>query len=96
MTIIKPVITEKSMASASHGLFTFQVEIGATKSQVKQVVEAMFKVKVMGVNMLRRHVPSVSTGTKRLRGNPSKIKFATLRLVKGQTIDLFDQKNEKK
>lgn len=96
MTIIKPVITEKSMLLASRGLFTFQVEIDSTKSQVKQVVETMFKVKVIGVNILRRHVPSVSTGTKRLRGNSSKIKFATLRLVKGQTIDLFDQKNEKK
>ncbi len=96
MTIIKPVITEKSMLLASRGLFTFQVEIGATKSQVKQVVETMFKVKVIGVNILRRHVPAKSTGTKRLTGNPSKIKFATLRLVKGQTIDLFDQKNEKK
>ena len=96
MTIIKPVITEKSMLLASRGLFTFQVEIGATKSQVRQVVETMFKVKVIGINILRRHVPSVPTGTKRLTGNPSKIKFATLRLVKGQTIDLFDQKNEKK
>lgn len=96
MIIIKPVITEKSMLLASRGLFTFQVEIDSTKSQVKQVVETMFKVKVMGVNILRRHVPSVPTGTKRLRGNSSKIKFATLRLVKGQTIDLFDQKNEKK
>lgn len=95
MTIIRPVITEKSMMSAASGLFTFEVLIGSTKSQVKQVVESMFKVKVVGMNILRRHVPAKSTGSKRLTGNPSQLKFATLRLAKGQKIDLFDLKEEK-
>ena len=53
MTLLRPVITEKSMMSASRGLFTFEVLLGASKSQVKQAVESLFKVKVVGMNILR-------------------------------------------
>ncbi len=95
MTLIRPVITEKSMMSASRGLFTFEVLLGASKSQVKQAVESLFKVKVVGMNILRRHLPAKSTGSKRLTGNPGQAKYATLRLAKGQKIDLFDVKEEK-
>ena len=94
-SLIKPVITEKSMMAASTGLYTFQVLLGSTKPQIRTEVEASFKVKVTSVNILRRHVPAKATGSKRLTGNPSKTKFATLRLVKGQTIDLFDLKEDK-
>jgi ribosomal protein L23 len=94
-SIIRPVITEKSMMAAREGLYTFQVLLGSTKPQIRTEVEAAFKVKVTSVNMLRRHVPAKSTGSKRLTGNPSKTKFATLKLVKGQTIELFDLKESK-
>lgn len=96
MIIIKPVITEKSMLSASRGLYTFQVLLGATKSQVKSAVTSLFNVKVVSINILRRHIPAKSTGSKRLTGNSSQDKYAILRLAKGQKIDLFDQKDEKK
>ena len=95
MNIIKPVITEKSMRSAFNGLYTFQVELGTSKSQVKQEVESLFKVKVVSSNILRRHVPAKGTGSKRLLGNASQLKFATVRLAKGQAIELFDLKEEK-
>jgi large subunit ribosomal protein L23 len=95
MTLIKPIITEKSMMSASHGLYTFAVLLGSTKSQVKEAVASAFKVKVVSVHMLRRHVPAKATGSKRLKGNSSQVKYATLRLAKGQKIDLFDLKEEK-
>lgn len=94
-TIIRPVITEKSMLAASHGLYTFEVLLGSTKSQVKAVVEATFKVKVRASSILRRHVSAKSTGSKRLTGKPSQTKFAIVRLAKGQTIDLFDLKESK-
>lgn len=83
------------MGAARNGLYTFEVLLGSTKPQVKTEVESMFKVKVVSVNILRRHVPAKSTGSKRLTGNPSKTKYATLRLTKGQTIDLFDLKEDK-
>ena len=95
MTIIKPIITEKSMMAARSGLFTFQVKPEATKSQVKQVVTDMFKVNVLRVNMSVRHVPAKHTGAKRLAGNDGKTKFATVKVKAGQTIDLFDVKESK-
>lgn len=95
MTLIKPVITEKSMRAAQTGLYTFEVALSSTKSQVKAEVQVAFKVKVLGVSILRRHVPGKSTGSKRLTGNSSQTKFATLRLAKGQSIDLFDLKENK-
>lgn len=95
MTLIKPVITEKSMVAARNGLYTFQVLLGSTKPQVKTAINSAFKVKVTAVNILRRHVPGKATGSKRLTGNPGQTKYATVRLSQGQTIDLFDQKEDK-
>ena len=94
MILIKPVITEKSMRSAASGIYTFKVTLDSTKSSVKQAVESMFKVKVVSLNILRRHVSAKSTGSKRLTGNPSQTKFASLHLAKGQSIDLFDLKED--
>jgi ribosomal protein L23 len=55
----------------------------------------MFKVHVVALNILRRHVPAKSTGSKRLTGKPTQTKYATLRLKKGESIDLFDLKENK-
>lgn len=95
MTLIKPVITEKSMAHAASGLYTFEVLLGANKSKVKEAVNSTFKVKVVSLSILRRHIPAKGTGSKRLMGNASQKKYATVRLAKGQSIDLFDQKDTK-
>lgn len=90
--IIRPIITEKSMMSASRGLYTFEVLLGSTKSQVKQAINTTFNVHVTSITALRRHVPAKGTGSKRLMGNVSQQKFATVRLSKGESIELFDLK----
>ncbi len=95
MTIIKPIITEKSMAAARTGLFTFHVKNDATKSLVKQVVTDMFKVNVVRVNISVRHLTAKHTGPKRLAGSIGKAKYATVKLKSGQNIDLFDLKEKK-
>jgi len=95
MTLIRPVITEKSMFAASRGQFTFAVLLGSSKHQVKEAVESAFKVNVTSINILRRHVPARGTGSKRLVGNAGQDKFAILTLKKGQSIELFDLKEEK-
>lgn len=95
MTLIKPVITEKSMRAARLGLYTFDVLVGSGKSQIKHAIETAFKVKVVAINVLRRHVPGKGTGAKRLMGTASQIKHATVKLAKGQSIDLFDLKDDK-
>lgn len=95
MTLISPIITEKSMMAASRGQFTFAVLLGSSKHQVKEAVESAFKVHVTSINILRRHVPGKGTGPKRLLGSASQKKLATVTLKKGETIELFDLKEEK-
>lgn len=50
--IIKPVITEKSMAGAAEKKYTFKVAKTATKIDIARAVEEVFGVKVQKVNTL--------------------------------------------
>ena len=51
--ILKPVVTEKSMELMADKKYTFLVHTDATKSQVKEAVEKMFKgTKVASVNTM--------------------------------------------
>jgi large subunit ribosomal protein L23 len=48
--IRRPVVTEKGVtAKDEHGTLCFEVARDANKTQVKQAVEKLFKVKVAGV-----------------------------------------------
>lgn len=48
--IRRPMITEKALAAReSEGTLVFEVAANATKTEVKQAVEALFKVKVHAV-----------------------------------------------
>lgn len=51
--ILKPVITEKSMAGMADKKYTFYVHTEANKSQIKEAVEKMFDgAKVKSVNTI--------------------------------------------
>ena len=51
--ILKPVITEKSMAGMGEKKYTFLVHTEANKSQIKEAVEKMFEgTKVKKVNTM--------------------------------------------
>ena len=51
--ILKPVITEKSMAGMADKKYTFYVHTDANKSQIKEAVEKMFDgAKVKSVNTI--------------------------------------------
>ena len=50
--IIKPVITEKSMATLDAKRYTFRVRSNATKSEIAKAVEEMFDVEVASVNTI--------------------------------------------
>lgn len=51
--IIKPVITEKSMAAMAENKYTFIVHPTANKVQIKKAVEEVFNVKVEDVKTMR-------------------------------------------
>jgi large subunit ribosomal protein L23 len=84
--IVAPHITEKSTLLSENNAVVFKVAGTATKPQIKAAVEALFDVKVKGVNTL------VQKGkTKRWKGTPYKrsdVKKAVVTLAEGQTIDV--------
>ena len=50
--IIRPIITEKSMAGAVNKVYTFEVAKTANKIEIAKACEEVFKVKVAKVNTL--------------------------------------------
>lgn len=85
-TLVRPVITEKSMLSSEAGKVTFLVPLSATKDEVKAAVEAIFNVKVNKVNTIRQFGKE-----KRFRGyvgQRSDFKKAVVTLAEGQNIDV--------
>ena len=84
--IVAPHITEKATLLSENNAVVFKVAGDATKPQIKAAVEALFDVKVKGVNTL------VQKGkTKRWKGKPyrrSDVKKAVVRLAEGQSIDV--------
>ncbi|MCV4235770.1 50S ribosomal protein L23 [Virgibacillus sp. LDC1] len=51
--IKRPVITERTADYMAELKYAFEVDIRANKTEIKQAVEAIFKVKVSNVNTMR-------------------------------------------
>jgi large subunit ribosomal protein L23 len=85
-TILSPVITEKATMLSEVDKVVFKVPLSATKPQIKEAVEALFKVKVNAVNTIR-----VLGKVKRFKGVLGKrvdFKKAIVTLNEGDSIDL--------
>ncbi len=84
--IVAPHITEKATLLSEQNAVVFKVAGDATKPEIKAAVEALFSVKVTGVNTI------VQKGkTKKWKGVPytrSDIKKAIVTLADGQSIDV--------
>ncbi|QMU08005.1 50S ribosomal protein L23 [Levilactobacillus suantsaii] len=50
--ILRPVVTEATMATMDDKRYTFDVDVRATKTQVKHAIEEIFDVKVVKVNIM--------------------------------------------
>ncbi len=86
--IKKPVITEKaSDQTISRNAYTFRVPRAANKVEIRQAVEALFGVKVKGVNTLRVQGKWRRRG--RSIGRTPVWKKAMVVLDEGQTIDVL-------
>ena len=85
-TLVAPVITEKSTLLSEENKVVFRVPLTATKKDIAEAVEELFKVKVKAVNTLR-----VKGKTKRFRGIEGKrddVKKAVVTLDEGHSIDV--------
>lgn len=87
---LKPVLTEKSMSEAKKGIYTFWVERGMNKNQIRKAVEDVF-----GVNVVKVRTINVAGETKRtFRGEKRVIKprkKAMVTLKEKEKIDLFEE-----
>lgn len=85
--IIKaPIVTEKNTKIAQEGKYGFKVDFKANKTQIKQAVEALFKVKVTGVNIVNPKPKKKRVG--RYSGTTKRYKKAVVTLAEGSIIDL--------
>lgn len=86
--LIRPVITEKANNMMQDNKYTFIVPLTANKIEIRQAVEKIFKVKVVGVNTIR-----VMGKMKRMGRNQGKrpdYKKAIVKVAPGQSIELFE------
>ena len=87
--IVRPVITEASMDMTADKKYVFEVQKDATKPEIADAVEKMFKVKVAYVNVV-----SMKKKPKRLGvhfGYTSEWKKAIVKLTEdSKTIEFFD------
>ena len=93
-TIVRPIITEKTSAAYQESNergeleYTFEVHPDATKPAIRQAVEQLFGVKVVGV-----WTSNVRGKTKRLGRNVGRRphwKKAIVRLAEGNKLDIFE------
>jgi large subunit ribosomal protein L23 len=85
-TLVSPIITEKSTLVAEENKIIFRVRIEATKPEIKEAVETLFKVDVTKVNTIL-----VKGKTKRFKGQlgrRSDYKKAIVTLKDGQSVDI--------
>ncbi len=86
--IIRPIITEKASSLVENLQYTFEVDRHANKSEIKEAVEKIFNVNVVEVRTINVH--RKAKRMQRYEGFKSAYKKAIVRLVPGQTIDVFE------
>jgi large subunit ribosomal protein L23 len=85
--IIRPVVSEKTYVLAEAGKYTFRVHDKAHKTQIRQAIEELFEVKVVGVR-----TASVKSKPKRrgqISGRTRQWKKAIVQVREGDTIPIF-------
>jgi large subunit ribosomal protein L23 len=85
--LLRPVVSEKSYGLLDEGKYTFIVSPDANKTQIKQAVEEVFRVKVTGVNTLNRL--GKRRRTRQGWGKRVDTKRAIVTLAEGDRIDIF-------
>ena len=85
--IIRPVVSEKSYVLSAADRYTFRVHADAHKTQIRQAVEELFDVHVIGVRTM-----SVKSKPKRRgvsSGRTRTWKKAIVQIAPGESIPIF-------
>lgn len=87
--IIKPIITEDSMARLADKKYTFEVAKTASKIEIKKAVEEIFKVEVAKVNTISMKGKDKRVGYHVGKTSEWKKAIVTLK-ADSKTIEFFD------
>jgi len=86
LEIIKaPLVTEKSRMEQENGKYVFLVSPKATKTEIKEAIEKIFKVKVVEISTLNVKPKEKRVG--RYTGLTNRSKKAIVKLAEGMTIE---------
>ncbi len=89
--IIRPIITEKSMAlMQDQNKVTIEIPKDANKDTVKDAFEAVFGVSVIDVKVINTIAKKTRRGG-RFQGTIPAVKKAIVTVKEGQAIDLFKE-----
>ncbi|UQS83999.1 50S ribosomal protein L23 [Bombilactobacillus thymidiniphilus] len=87
--ILRPVITEASMADMDDKKYVFDVAVNANKIQVRQAIEEIFDVKVANVNIMNIKPKKKRVG--RYVGKTNKRRKAIIKLTEdSKEIKIFE------
>lgn len=83
----KPLITEKATIALENNQYTFEVAPKATKPQIKNAIEQLFDVKVVGIST--QNPPRKKRRVGQFIGHRAAYKRAVVTLAPDDTITLF-------
>ena len=82
--ILRPVLSEKALATVEDSKYAFYVHPNANRTQIKDAIESVFSVDVLKINLANVRGKEKTLG--RYRGLRPKRKKATVTLRPGQRI----------
>ena len=93
--IIKPLITEKSLALSQNSTYTFLINPLATKADVRMAMKKVLNVTPLNINITRfrdhkRRINIMDPKKGRVRRKTLNLKKAVVTLQKDEKIDYFD------
>lgn len=88
--IIRPVITEKSLARAAAGWYTLEVAIDSSKEEICSALHAAYKVDVIDIRTMRVAEKIRRVGKRMTKITKSEWKKTLVKLKPGQKLDMYE------
>lgn len=94
--LIQPIVTEKTSRDTENGRYTFLVNKGATKIDIKNAFRSMYGIHAVAVT-IRNTVEKIRVvGKGKTIIKRASVKKATVAVTPGTKVDLFKFTSEKK
>lgn len=95
MTRVKPILTEKGLALAKEGKYSFWVDKLLAKPQIKALLAGLYKVHVKKIKTMK-YKGGFKKNSRGIKIRIPERKKAIITLGKDEKIDAFEVKKEKK